>query len=153
MSGPSPAEAAPQIALVPKSAERTEVAALPDNPQVGVPLQIEEAPPQPGEAEPPFANVDHIRVWDVNTGRDPLELYDVLERIKNTLDSSPKYDFINLSLGPSLPVEDDDVHAWTAVLDERRWCPRGDCAGSRAGSRGWRVPQRSSQRRAGPRAS
>lgn len=46
----STAEAAPQIALVPKSAERTEVAALPDNPQVGVPLQIEEAPPQPGEA-------------------------------------------------------------------------------------------------------
>ena len=45
------AEAAPPIALVPKSAERTEVAALPDKPQVGVPLQIEEdAPPQPGEA-------------------------------------------------------------------------------------------------------
>ena len=44
------AEAAPPIALVPKSAERTEVAALPDNPQVGVPLQIEEAPPKPGEA-------------------------------------------------------------------------------------------------------
>ncbi len=73
---------------------------------------------KPGEAQPPFANVDHIRVWDVNSGADPLELYDVLERIKNTLDSSPKYDFINLSLGPSLPIEDDDVHAWTAVLDE-----------------------------------
>lgn len=42
----------------------------------------------------------------------------MLERIKNTLDSSPKFDFINLSLGPSLPIEDDDVHAWTAVLDE-----------------------------------
>lgn len=46
----STAEAAPPIALVPKSAERTEVAALPDKPQVGVPLQIEEAPPTPGEA-------------------------------------------------------------------------------------------------------
>lgn len=73
---------------------------------------------KPGEAAVPFSNVDHIRVWDVNSGADPLELYDVLERIKNTLDSSPKYDFINLSLGPSLPIEDDDVHAWTAVLDE-----------------------------------
>lgn len=48
----STAEAAPAVALVPKAvAERTELAALPDKPQVGVPLQIEEdAPPQPGEA-------------------------------------------------------------------------------------------------------
>lgn len=45
------AEAAAPIALVPKSAAtRTELAALPDKPQVGVPLQIEEAPPKPGEA-------------------------------------------------------------------------------------------------------
>ncbi|MEZ0081526.1 S8 family peptidase [Bradyrhizobium japonicum] len=73
---------------------------------------------KPGEAAVPFTNVDHIRVWDQDSGADPLELYDVLERIKNTLDTSPKYDFINLSLGPSLTVEDDDVHAWTAVLDE-----------------------------------
>lgn len=73
---------------------------------------------EPGEAPRPFANIHHIRVWDQNSGADPLELFDVLERIKNTLDSSPKYDFINLSLGPSLPIEDDDVHAWTAVLDE-----------------------------------
>ncbi|MBI1199672.1 MAG: S8 family serine peptidase [Phenylobacterium sp.] len=71
-----------------------------------------------GTAPRPFANVHHIRVWDENSGSDPLELFDVLERIKNTLDSSPKYDFINLSLGPCLPIEDDDVHAWTAVLDE-----------------------------------
>jgi hypothetical protein len=70
------------------------------------------------EATQPFANVDHIRVLDQNSGADPLELYDVLERIKNTLDSSAQYDFINLSLGPQLPIEDDDVHAWTAVLDE-----------------------------------
>lgn len=45
------AEAAAPIALVPKSAAtRTELASLPDKPQVGVPLQIEEAPPKPGEA-------------------------------------------------------------------------------------------------------
>ncbi|HEU5068171.1 MAG TPA: S8 family peptidase [Sphingomicrobium sp.] len=71
-----------------------------------------------GEAPRPFANIQHVRVWDKNSGSDPFELHDVLERIKNTLDSSPKFDFINLSLGPSLPIEDDDVHAWTAVLDE-----------------------------------
>ena len=70
------------------------------------------------EAPRPFANVYHIRVWDEYSSGDPLELFDVLERIKNTLDSSPKFDFINLSLGPSLPIEDDEVHAWTAVLDD-----------------------------------
>jgi len=48
----STAEAAPAVALVPKAAAaRTELAALPDKPQVGVPLKIEEpAPPKPGEA-------------------------------------------------------------------------------------------------------
>lgn len=73
---------------------------------------------QPGAAPQPYANIDHIRVLDVNSGSDPLELFDVLERIKNTLQSSPHYDLINLSLGPNLPIEDDDVHAWTSVLDE-----------------------------------
>lgn len=71
-----------------------------------------------GPAPQPFANVHHIRVWDDQSGSDPLELHDVLERIKNTLDTSPKYDFINLSLGPTLPIDDDEVHAWTAVLDD-----------------------------------
>jgi hypothetical protein len=28
-----------------------------------------------------------------------------------------RYDFVNLSIGPFVPVEDDDVHPWTAVLD------------------------------------
>lgn len=47
----STAEAAPAVALVPKTvAARTELASLPDKPQVGVPLKIEEpAPPKPGE--------------------------------------------------------------------------------------------------------
>lgn len=72
-----------------------------------------------GEEVPqPYCNVDHIRVLDEDSGDDPLELYDVLARIRDTLDSSPQYDFINLSLGPCLPIEDDDVHSWTAVLDD-----------------------------------
>ena len=33
--------------------------------------------------------------------------------------SSTKYDFVNISLGPPLAVEDDEVHTWTAVLDDR----------------------------------
>ena len=48
----------------------------------------------------------------------PFELYRVLDRIDKILVESD-YDFINLSIGPQLPIEDDDVHAWTAVLDDR----------------------------------
>ena len=31
---------------------------------------------------------------------------------------SRQYQFINLSLGPDLPIEDGDVHAWTSVIDD-----------------------------------
>ena len=65
----------------------------------------------------PYSYVDHYRVVDNAPGQNRYELYEVLDRIKNVLDSN-NYDFINLSLGPCLPVEDDDIHAWTAVLDE-----------------------------------
>jgi hypothetical protein len=67
----------------------------------------------------PYAAVDHYRVLDADTMKDDQqELYTVLERIQDVLDSRPKYDFINLSLGPDLPIEDNDIHAWTAVLDQ-----------------------------------
>ncbi|AMY70905.1 S8 family peptidase [Frigidibacter mobilis] len=66
----------------------------------------------------PFAAIDHYRVLDDDPKQNPHELYEVLERIEGVL-SSQTYDFINLSIGPSLPIEDDDVHAWTAVLDDR----------------------------------
>jgi hypothetical protein len=70
-------------------------------------------------AERPYASVDHYRVLDADTLKDDQqELYSVLERIQDVLETRPKYDFINLSLGPDLPVEDHDVHAWTAVLDQ-----------------------------------
>ena len=66
----------------------------------------------------PYSNVDHYRVLDMTPGQNPHELYEVLERIDTVLNNTD-YDFVNLSLGPSLSIEDDDVHAWTAVLDER----------------------------------
>ncbi|MGA2542175.1 MAG: S8 family peptidase [Verrucomicrobiota bacterium] len=70
-------------------------------------------------AERPYASVDHYRVLDANTLKDDQQdLYSVLERIQDVLDSRAKYDFVNLSLGPDLPIEDNDVHAWTAVLDQ-----------------------------------
>jgi hypothetical protein len=65
----------------------------------------------------PFANVDHYRVLDEAPGQDAHELYEVLDRIQGILTQNT-YHFINLSLGPILSVEDDDVHAWTAVLDD-----------------------------------
>ena len=66
----------------------------------------------------PYTFIDHHRVLDDAPGEDPHELYEVLDRIENIL-SSREYDFISLSLGPRLPIQDDDVHAWTAVLDDR----------------------------------
>jgi hypothetical protein len=73
----------------------------------------------PGMAlDRPYAPVDHYRVLDTAPGQDPHELYEVLNRIDRVL-VEKQYDFINLSIGPRPPVEDDDVHAWTAVIDDR----------------------------------
>ncbi|MBV9140744.1 MAG: S8 family peptidase [Pseudonocardiales bacterium] len=68
-------------------------------------------------ADQPFAYVDHYRVLDDKVRQDPEELYDVLARIQQVL-STRIYEFISLSIGPDLPIEDDEVHSWTAVLDE-----------------------------------
>ena len=70
-----------------------------------------------GEASRPYSYVDHIRVLDESsTEEDPFELYRTLAHIEEVL-LSRRYQFLNLSLGPDLPIEDSDVHAWTAVLD------------------------------------
>lgn len=70
-----------------------------------------------GTAERPYAPVDHHRVLDAKIeGEDPYELYRTLGHVETVL-LSRQYQFINLSLGPDLPVEDQDVHAWTAVID------------------------------------
>lgn len=65
----------------------------------------------------PYCHIDHYRVLDDDPKANPHELYDVLERIEYVL-LEQEYDFVNLSLGPNLPIEDDEVHAWTAVLDD-----------------------------------
>ncbi|MBA4071448.1 MAG: peptidase S8 and S53, subtilisin, kexin, sedolisin [Gemmatimonas sp.] len=71
-----------------------------------------------GPAQRPFAPVDHLRVLDRNSSHeDPLELYRTLGHVEEVL-LSRQYEFINLSLGPALPVDDTDVHAWTSVIDE-----------------------------------
>lgn len=71
-----------------------------------------------GKSAPvPYGMVDHYRVIDKETKKDPqTELYPVLKRIVSVLESE-HYDFVNLSIGPNEPVDDDDVHAWTSKLD------------------------------------
>ncbi len=69
------------------------------------------------EAERPFSYVDHHRVLDaISDTEDPYELYRTLGHVETVL-LSRQYQFINLSLGPDLPIDDHDVHAWTAVID------------------------------------
>ncbi|OOG36628.1 S8 family peptidase [Polaromonas sp. A23] len=76
-------------------------------------------PIQPnGMASRPFAYVDHLRVLDKDAEtEDPLELYRTLGFVEEVL-LSRQYQFVNLSLGPDLPIEDTDVHAWTSVIDD-----------------------------------
>lgn len=76
------------------------------------------------ELSTPIANVDHVRVLDEDSGQDDFEIIDVLDRISNHL-KSHTYDLVNISLGPDLSVEDDDVTLWTATLDNI--FSKGDC--------------------------
>ena len=64
----------------------------------------------------PYCNVDHFRVLDAVTDGDP-DLFDVLGRITAALESK-KYKYINLSLGPRIPIEDDEVNVWTSTLEK-----------------------------------
>jgi len=77
------------------------------------PLEIGQTVPRP------LCHVDHIRVLDKQTGKNgDYEYYDVLDRILHVLDNN-SYDFANISLGPDIPVDDDDITRWTASLDQR----------------------------------
>jgi Subtilase family len=65
----------------------------------------------------PYSYVDHWRVLDSDTHGHDFELMEVLRRVINVL-RQRKYDLVCLSIGPCLPIEDDDVHVWTSTLDE-----------------------------------
>lgn len=70
-----------------------------------------------GAAHRPFSLVDHHRVLDSSSDdEDPYELYKTLGHVEAIL-LSRHYQFINLSLGPDLAMEDQDVHSWTSVID------------------------------------
>jgi hypothetical protein len=66
---------------------------------------------------PPYAKVDHWRVYGDGDGKNDFEAFDLLDRIEGIL-TSRRYDFINISLGPDYSLDDDDVSPWTARLDQ-----------------------------------
>jgi len=72
------------------------------------------------EIKPPFCNVDHVRVLP-STATD-MHVADVIDRIVGTLqsarDTGNSYSLANLSLGPRMPIVDDDPHEWTVRLDD-----------------------------------
>jgi hypothetical protein len=73
---------------------------------------------EPETAQTPYAFVDHYRVLDQETARDPqMELYPVLERIVGVLKATP-YNYVSLSIGPDQPIEDDNLDPWTILLDQ-----------------------------------
>lgn len=65
----------------------------------------------------PYTKIDHYRVIDNDIDSEDDDLFDILLRIKKVLDTN-NYDYINLSLGPRFPIEDDDVHVWTSTLEQ-----------------------------------
>ncbi|MDI1246473.1 MAG: S8 family peptidase [Rhodoferax sp.] len=65
----------------------------------------------------PFAPVDHYRVATPHDENDP-EMFDAVHRICDVIDRG-QHQFINISLAPSEPLDDDDVHLWTSVLEKR----------------------------------
>jgi hypothetical protein len=85
---------------------------------LGVTSALLFGPVEPGEeAQRPYSYVDHYRVLDqLSNAEDPYELYRTLGHVEEVL-LSRQYQFMNLSLGPDRAIEDDDVHAWTAVID------------------------------------
>ena len=70
----------------------------------------------------PYTNVDIVRVMSP-TDIDP-DLFDILSRIESVLKTND-YKYINLSLGPRIPMEDDEVNVWTSVLDS--YLQNGEC--------------------------
>jgi hypothetical protein len=86
---------------------------------LGVTSALLFGPLEQGVALPrPYAKIEHYRVVDESTADDDsCEYFDVIKRIISILESG-RYEFANLSLGPDLPIEEDNVHAWTAMLDQ-----------------------------------
>ncbi len=66
----------------------------------------------------PYSYVNHHRILDADEDQDDFELYRTLNHIEDIL-VSKVYSFINLSLGPHYPIDDNEIHPWTALIDEK----------------------------------
>lgn len=92
----------------------------PDGPAhgLGVTSAFLFGPLWPGEtANRPYSYVDHHRILDNSTNDDDqYELYRTLRHLEDIL-LSRQYEFLNLSLGPALPIDDDEIHPWTSLID------------------------------------
>lgn len=68
----------------------------------------------------PYTSVDHVRVLPSRSKDE--RVIDVIERVMRALEDSKRvgrpYTLANLSLGPKVPMADDDVHEWTVRLDQ-----------------------------------
>jgi subtilisin family serine protease len=74
-----------------------------------------------GQAQQPPLPVDSFRVMPPPYDAGDLDGYWILDRIKETL-AEDKHKLVNLSLGPTLAVEDDmEPNRWTAELDQLAW--------------------------------
>lgn len=74
-----------------------------------------------GQAQQPPLPVESFRVMPPPYDAGDLDGYWILDRIKETL-AEGKHKLVNLSLGPTLAVEDDmEPNRWTAELDQLAW--------------------------------
>ncbi|GIU50459.1 hypothetical protein TUM4438_36540 [Shewanella sairae] len=64
-----------------------------------------------------IVNVDHYNVISAEDDALSSNLYVVLERIQHVL-RHKKYRIVNICLGPSIPIPDDEPNLWTSVLDK-----------------------------------
>lgn len=66
----------------------------------------------------PSTTIDNYAVITQETQKEsPYQLFNVINKIKQVIENND-YEFINLSIGPELPIDDNEVHVWTSVLDE-----------------------------------
>ncbi|MDH1145246.1 S8 family peptidase [Pseudomonas mosselii] len=70
---------------------------------------------QPGALERPYAEVDHYRV--LGDKLTDSSLYEVMLYIDNVL-SQTNYPLVSFSIGPAQVAGDEEVTAWTSMLDD-----------------------------------
>ena len=70
----------------------------------------------------PYAPVEVFRLVDDRNDEDTedFHMYRSLEYIRQVL-TGGRFEFVNISVAPQVSTEDNNVHAWTTVLDELAW--------------------------------